>query len=236
LAERKEEDLIIEQGQCVSSIAFEKGLTIDRIWNDPANAALKDSRLTPYILAPGDALHVPALEEKKLPVATGATHVFRRVGVPETFQLALHDEAGQPLAGLPYIVDVNDTKKEGVTGSNGEIEVQKISPSQTTAWILIDGKLELELLLGELDPITEDSGVAARLQNLGYLPEAEEDVLAIYLDDVADEPADWREVQVEPARALRAAVRAFQIAMELESTTGELDDATRAKIQELHGC
>jgi N-acetylmuramoyl-L-alanine amidase len=71
----------------------------------------------------------------------------------------------------------------------------------------------LELAFGGLDPITELSGIRARLQHLGYLRGP--------VDGASDAGTE---------RALRA----FQEAQGLE-VTGVVDDATRDRLREAHG-
>jgi len=224
----------IVEGDCVSSIGFEKGFSIDRIWKDPDNATLKETRESPYVLAPGDVLVIPEKEEKLTAAATGIVHVFKRANVPETLQLRFLDEEGKPRAGLDYIIDINGKQTPGKTGDDGAIETVTIPPNQKTIWLLLNKSEEYELCLGELDPIETESGVCARLMNLGYLSEEDEDVYPIYLDDAVEEKS-WEETGRDPARALRAALFAFQEDNGIENPTGEIDDETKTKLLEMHG-
>jgi len=54
-----EEDYEVQAGDCISSIAYERGFSLETIWNHPANAALKQRRRNPYVLRPGDVLKIP---------------------------------------------------------------------------------------------------------------------------------------------------------------------------------
>src|SRR5918911_5454702 len=85
---RREEGLwmakhIVEQGECLSSIALQYGFMPDTIWNDPANAQLKFLRKDPNILYPGDEIEIPEREPWEGPRPTDARHKFRLKGRPE---------------------------------------------------------------------------------------------------------------------------------------------------------
>jgi peptidoglycan hydrolase-like protein with peptidoglycan-binding domain len=73
---------------------------------------------------------------------------------------------------------------------------------------------EYTLPLGAIDPIDELTGVQQRLANLGYPCGSE---------------------QGTPGELTKAALRAFQKEMNLDGT-GQLDDATRQKLKQVHGC
>ena len=49
----------VEQGECLSSIAYECGFFPDTIWNHPQNAELKRKRNNPNALMLGDIISVP---------------------------------------------------------------------------------------------------------------------------------------------------------------------------------
>jgi len=82
-------------------------------------------------------------------------------------------------------------------------------------WLDDDGtqKLTWELDLGHLDPIDTVRGVKARLANLGFDPGEINDTW----DDAAKE-----------------ALTQFQVVYGLPTTGGEVDDATRKKLREVH--
>ena len=72
---------------------------------------------------------------------------------------------------------------------------------------------EYTLPLGSIDPIEELSGVQQRLTNLGYSCASEQETLG---------------------ELTKASIRSFQKEMHLR-VSGELDDATRQKLKEIHG-
>src|SRR5262247_2040234 len=69
---------VVQQGECVESIAFASGMTPQKIWDHPQNSALKQARKHRNILLPGDQLHVPDLEVKWVEAASDARHTFCR--------------------------------------------------------------------------------------------------------------------------------------------------------------
>lgn len=204
----------VQPGDCLSSIAYRHGLTWQRIWNDPANAKLKRIRGNPNILYPGDRLHIPEKEPKHHPSASDRKHRFVRKGVPETLSLVVRRE-GKPLAGEPYTLQVGVLVLRGTTDSQGKIQVRIVPDAESARLILGQGASTqvYELGLGHLDPVTEISGVQARLRNLGY--------------DCGAVDGRMNEATIE-------AVRAFQEAVGLQAT-GEIDAATRDALVREHG-
>jgi len=203
-------EYVVKQGDCVASIALETGHFWQTIWDDGANAEVKAARKDPYVLLPGDRLHIPPLRQKWAAGATELTHCFRRKGVPERLHLRLFDHDHKPIANKQYTLVVDDTEKTGVTTASGRV-IASIPPDAREGRIIIaDLGVDIELSLGALDPVTELTGVQARLNNLGY--------------EAGSEDGEWSE-------ALDAALRAFQEDQRLP-VTGRLDDETRHRLSE----
>lgn len=204
----------VRMGDCVSSIAYRHGLTWQKIWNHPANAQLKRVRGNPNILNPGDRLHIPEKEPKYHPGASDRKHRFVRKGVPESLSLVVRRE-GKPRAGEPYVLQVGALTHRGTTDSQGGIQVSIVPDAESARLIVGRGAATevYELRLGHVDPVTEISGVQARLRNLGY--------------DCGAADGHMNEATIE-------AVRAFQAAVGLQAT-GDIDDATRAALVREHG-
>jgi hypothetical protein len=201
---------IVQQGDCISSIAYEHGLFPDTIWNDEQNSQLRKDRKNPNILKPGDEVYIRDREIKEESCASEQRHRFRRKGVPEKLQLALHNKAGEPMANEPVVVKIDGVPNSFETDSLGRITIP-IPPNARIATIFLPNrKIERDVLVGHIDPADTVSGLQGRLSNLGYpCP------LSGELDDET-----------------RDALKAFQMAYKLE-LTGSLDDATKAKIMEV---
>jgi hypothetical protein len=203
----------VDQGECVASIAFEHGHFWETIWNDPANLDLKNARGNPYVLLPGDRLHIPPLQAKVESGSTEQRHRFKRKGVPEKLHIRILDENGKPLSGVNYSIEVDGHLTASATDAEGNI-VHYIPPNARYGTILLP-KLnrEIPLSLGWLDPAMELSGVQARLNNLGY--------------DAGEEDGRWDD-------SVREAIWQFQQVNNLP-VTGELDEMTRSKLTQLYG-
>jgi hypothetical protein len=84
-----EEDYIVKDGDCVSSIAFNHGFFWETLWNSGHNAELKSKRKDPNILQEGDVVHIPELTLKDESCATEKRHEFKLKGVPAKLKLRL---------------------------------------------------------------------------------------------------------------------------------------------------
>jgi hypothetical protein len=202
----------VRQGDCLSSIAFEKGFFPDSIWNHPDNASLKQERSDSQCLLPGDVLVIPDKKQKEVSHPAEQCHRFRRKGVPETLRVRL-TVLHEPRAGEDYRIDIDGILSEGRTDSEGWIKVA-IPPNAQTAKVYLGSDPEpVEFQLGRLDPIEEVSGVKGRLRNLGYY---------------------FGPVDREDDGELEGAILKFQAAHNLE-LTGERNKATLSALSEACG-
>jgi hypothetical protein len=161
---------VVKQGESVDSIAALCGHVPDTIWNAAENRDLKSQRRDPHILMPGDRLFVPPVEPKTVSVATGSLHRFT-VQRPRARLKVQIVEAGKPRANEPFalVVDRN-THLSGTTDGDGWVD-QPLPPLARMANLTVgegEAAVTYRLLLRALDPVTEVSGVQARLRNLGY--------------------------------------------------------------------
>lgn len=210
----------------MSSIAYEHGFFWETLWNLPENADLKSKRVDPNVLLAGDTVHIPDLGVKQHPGATSQRHKFKLKGVPETLSMKLLDLKGQPRASLGYTIVIDGASHAGTTDENGVLK-ESIPPNAKAGKIIVpslpgsDGKpvpgrpatQTIKLQLGTLDPVSEPSGVQARLANLGFY----------------QTPADGNTDD-----ALKKAISTFQAKQGLP-VTGIADDATKAKLKTVHG-
>ena len=203
--------LTVGKGDSIPSIARENGFFWETIWNHPNNAALKAKRKDPNVLFEGDEVFVPELDIREESRGTNARHKFKLKGRQVKFKLQLL-MMGEPRAGEAYTLIVDGTLYTGTTGGDGKLEHVIPANAKAGKIILRSGKEEYPVRIGHLDPIDEISGVQQRLNNLGYNSGVEDG----RMND-----------------ALEAALTAFQNKYKLKAT-GELDAATKTKLEEAH--
>ena len=220
------ENYEVQPGDCVSSIAFDHGFFWETLWNLPENAALKSERKNPNVLLPGDTVHIPDLTPKDESRPTDQRHKFRLKGIPEILNMKLLDAYHRPRANLDYVITVDGNSQKGTTDADGSLKMS-IPPGAMTGTLVVaspgdkDGNpipgqpknQVMNLQLGDLNPVTEVSGVKARLTNLGF-----------YMGPIDENLDD------DTKRALRSFQRRKGLAV-----TGEADDATQSKLLEVHG-
>lgn len=212
-------EYVVKQGDCMRSIACEAGFLWETIWNHPRNASLKELRRDPNVLCPGDHVFIPERRPASFACRTGAVHKFIVKGTVERFRIALLTSAGKPRSGLAYELEIDGKTVSGTTNDQGVAECTMRPDARHGTLVLRDGNKEehFELLLGHLDPVSEMTGVQARLNNLGFKCGAMDGKLG---------------------PKTRRAIEAFQAKHEVEhklSITGEPDDATRKALLLVHG-
>ncbi len=204
---------VVEQGECISSIAYKYGLFADTLWNDSSNSALKNKRKDMNSLSPGDEVTIPEKKEKEISFPSGKKKVFKRKGVPAELRLKIIKDE-KKIADAPYELTVDENKYDGKTDGEGMVVVS-ISPNASKAHLVVhDGedKLEYNFLLGYLDSIDSISGVQQRLRNIGF--------------SCNDPDGELGEDSAE-------SVKAFQEKYGL-SVTGKIDEATKNKLLEVY--
>jgi len=201
-----------KQGDCISSIAFKYGFSPGTLWNDRKNRELKDERKDPNVLLAGDVVYVREKEEREESCAVDQRHRFRRKGVPEKLVVQFKRQ-GELRADEEFVLDIDGSVSEGRTDGAGKVEVA-IPPNARRGTITFrEAGDKYNLELGDLDPVTELAGVQGRLRNLGFYA---------------------GETDGESSPALEDAIRSFQGEQGLE-VTGEADDDTRGKLEDVYG-
>lgn len=195
----------VRQGETLLALASTNGLdSWEDIANASENASIKDTLADPGILTPGQSIFIPNKVMKQQPSAVDAKHPFQVKRLKAWLRLALHDGDGAALAGCKYELTVAGKTTGGTIAADGIIE-QAVAIDTTAGslkvWITDTTTEEWELKIGWMDPITEESGVKARLANLGF--------------DFGDD--------------LAPAVKAFQARIGLEPS-GSIDDTLRQKL------
>ena len=203
----------VKQGDCIESVAYKYGHFWETVWNDAGNAELKKRRKDHNLLFPGEKVFVPEKRIKGESCATEQWHQFRRKGVPSRLRLKILDD-DEPRANEPYTIEVNGQWFSGTTDAEGRLE-QAIPPNTKFGRLLVGADQdEYPLNLGYVDPIDEISGVQERLNNLGF---------------------DCGTADGMLNAETRKALSEFQKKYYLEEM-GNLDEPTRAKLQEVYGC
>jgi len=206
---------VAKQGDCIESIASKHGLFWETVWNDPNNAQLKSVRKDPNVLEPGDKVFIPEKRLKEEPGATEQRHRFKRKGVPSLIHIILRDEEDRPRSGLEYVLEIDGKLVSGKTGTDGKIE-HAIPPGAKQGKLTVgagENAEEYDLQLGYLDPVSEISGIQARLNNLGFDCGEGNDVLGPETKD---------------------AIWAFQEQYGLKPT-GKPDEMTKQELKKRHG-
>lgn len=207
--------LKIRQGQCVSSVADQSHVPSKTIWNAPENTDLKQRRMDPNILMPGDELFIPELQTRKDAGATEQRHTFQVSNEKVALKLRIFDE-GEPRANEPYVLQIDMELIEGHTDEEGQLE-QAIPPQAERA-VLRLGKDEMAedyiLKLGHCDPLSVITGIQARLKNLGYYGGLVDGAIG---------------------KHTKQALGEFQHDHDLK-VTSQIDEATRNQLKSEHGC
>jgi hypothetical protein len=209
----------VKRGECLAKIASDFGFADYRvIYDHPANAEFKRKRPNPHVIMAGDRIVIP---DKQPPKAywceTGKEHTF--VMQRPSTRILLHVRIGeQPLANRHYILRIGTQRLPGQTGDDGLVD-QPVPAWATRAELSFpEDNLTFDVKLGNLDPVTENSGVRQRLANLCLLPESR------YASSTDGDGLD-------PATA--QALWDFQVQQNLPGTSS-CDEKTLSKLLEVH--
>jgi N-acetylmuramoyl-L-alanine amidase len=159
---------VVQTGDCLSSIAAQYGFKDYRtIYNHPSNASFKSKRPNPNIIYPGDVVIIPDFDPKQETAATDQTHCFVTQRSGSYIALVVQRD-GEPLANARYELTVDSQVFTGTTDSSGLLRHPIEANASRGLLKILDPVFEWDLEIGALDPVTETSGVQARLNNLGF--------------------------------------------------------------------
>jgi hypothetical protein len=209
---------VVRQGESLYTIARAHGLEPDAIWRDGKNTEVARTR-DPDILAPGDLLYLPPRPAPSLRVAPQTSNAFTAKVPAVVVAVAFQDENG-PLRGERYVVTGLGEPVEGALDGRGGLALPVPVSVATFVVEFPERRIAHSVWVRHLDPVSEPSGLRARLVHLGYGPMGQ---------DSAD-PYTFVSDEAE-----RRAIAAFQRAVGL-TVTGVADEKTRAKLTEMHGC
>lgn len=203
----------VKKGECISSIAFQRGFFRETIWGDSLNAELAKKRVDDgNVLAENDVLQIPERQPAWRQYDVDSHHRFLRKGAAEKLILQFKLN-GEPRSKAQYVLDIDGVVRDGETDGNGVLDVWIPSNAKGgKVRFLVTGE-EYVLQLGSLAPASTVSGAKARLKNLG-----------LYTGEIND--------VMDPA--FETALRGFQRLYKVD-TEGGLNEATQAKLRALHG-
>jgi len=165
----------VKQGDRLPTIAIKKGFICwQTIWDFAGNAALKNRRGNAHILFPGDAVAIPSKLDRVAKVFGGEAE-FVLMKAPEFLRVRFAEV--ETMDGEPVMFratpDAGSDCFEGELAADGTMEIE-LPPETTKVTVELfcgegdDPFVTYQLNVGEMDPLTEDTGIQARLANLGY--------------------------------------------------------------------
>jgi len=211
----------VKQGDTMILIAHENRFrSWETIWNHERNRALREKRLNPQTLYPGDVVFVPDQETKELAAAVNQRHTFK-LKSPErpVFKVWLRDETDEPFANCRYELTIDGELVKGRTTGDGLVskEVEPTAKHASLRLWLDDSDpndiVEWNMQIGHLDPADTISGAQGRMHNLGYKPGPVTGTM------------DAETVE---------AIKIFQHHLGYDIPTGELDDKTARALADIH--
>lgn len=213
---------VVRKGEYLTKLGHTLGFDPDEVWAHDKNQKLRDRRSKEEQLEAGDVLWIPDEPRRRNPVVQGDDNRYSAwvPRVPVRLVLKLD---GNVLADEPYVIRGLPTgeEPEKKTGPDGVIALEVSVHVHELRVVLPARGDTIRVLVGDMDPIEEASGLRKRLRHLGY-----------YSAPVAEGAGGVYEAH--DAEALAAAIATFQKAHGLEPT-GIADDATRDKLIEVHG-
>lgn len=237
---------VVEPGEHISGIAARFGFgDFHRIWDDAANAELRQRRPDPHVLFAGDVLSIPDRQDRVEALATTQVHTAELDDLLLFLPLAIKDLGNRPVANAAFELrmQLRAGRVAGSTDAKGHLaeEVSRLAKAGElrvthTLPPLQKGEaprieiLEFDLHIGGLDPVTTFSGQQQRLNNLGYF--AGFTVLDQEQMQWAVEEFQCDHLQLHAPRQPPVIVPQSD---EPTAITGVQDQPTRQKLEQLHG-
>ncbi|MFO0612396.1 MAG: peptidoglycan-binding domain-containing protein [Polyangiaceae bacterium] len=201
---------VVRAGDYLDKLAYSLGFDRDAVWQSDENKELRELRKDGNILLPGDVLMVPPPSAAPPPIEGGSSNTYAAEVPKVEVRVVFVDLTDEILANEPCEVpSIPDAPT--ATDGDGRLTLQVPVTMRQVEVRFPNKEMVLALDIGGLDPHADDSGIKQRLANLG-----------LYLDGDADED-----------EALSLSIKVFQRLQGLPET-GELDDATRAKLLSIH--
>lgn len=206
---------VVRQGDYLTKLAHRWGFDAIEVWNAEENSALRASRPNPEILHPGDVLHVPD-PAPGMSIRPGDTKRFRAAPATIPVRIRLLDPEGRPLVDKAFVVRGAGDEVRGTTDGEGVARFDAHLTARHAVIQFEETGHTWRIAIGDMDPISEPSGVAKRLRHLGYLTGRDFGRSGVY------------------GGALSRAVADFQVRAGIEPT-GRVDEPTKEALLEAHG-
>ena len=209
----------VVQGECLASIAAENGFaSYKTIYEHSSNAALRAKRPDPNLIVAGDIVYIPEKANKNSGASVAKMNAFTIGAKQARLHLTLKGDEDKPLANKNYRLTLGDAIVTGKTDDKGVLD-KPIDPKLRTAKLELfmqcekpESIITWHLSVGHLDPVTTDTGIQARLRNLGYNVGKVDNIVG---------------------PRTKAAISAFQQIKGL-APSGHIDKATRDALKEQH--
>jgi hypothetical protein len=167
---------IVDQGDCVNSVARQYGFLPDSLWNLPSNSKLRERRKRRTVLYPGDLVRIPPKRLRWDSALAGNLYRLRRKGAPDRLKLRFLNCDQEPRVDIPYTLTIQIFSGDQLKAVHGTLDgdgylTQPIPPDADVGELVLGTGPDREtyiLEIGWLDPSDTFSGVQDRLSNLGY--------------------------------------------------------------------
>lgn len=169
----------VRRGECLVKIAADHSFTDWRpIYAHANNAELRKKRPNPHVLKAGDTVFIPERPSPRPHTCnTGRAHKVTLKLPPSELTLHLSYQ-GAVLKDERYEIWIDGVRMSGTTDNRGHLR-QPVAPSALRAKLYLPrlGR-SFHLNMGDLDPLSEVSGLQQRLQNLGFTCDDEDGQIA----------------------------------------------------------
>lgn len=166
------EPRIVKQGDHGAKLAFHAGADAEEVWSHPKNQALRERRSSMDVLYPGDIVHVPSGKRAGKHVQKGTTNRFVATIPKKDVSVTLTTPEG-PIANQSYRVEGLPQRpgappSEGTTDGEGRLTLAIPVITREVTVYFPELHRAFALMVGDMDPVDEPSGIAKRLENLGF--------------------------------------------------------------------
>jgi hypothetical protein len=168
----------VVQGESLASIAKHYGFrSEDVIYNHSNNSDFKKLRPNPDIIHVGDEIFIPEINPAKYQVELNKKTTFIRKHPKENLSLLLNFEEDEDAqgAGIDAILIVDEIEYSSKSDADGLVEWKLPKTPIRTGMVKLflepdqnEATHAFEVKLGDLNPVSENTGIQARLNGLGF--------------------------------------------------------------------